>query len=140
MRNGWMKFMWPTWPMVGRSSASPVSTRFPPWRPATQWSPSRAWLSAKIRSTLTWRTTPVPPVMCAPLARRRSCRGLPLIEQRAQSGGIGGTPQAVAKARFGKHLGELREELQVLFGRVFRHQEHEHLGHGLAIRRVEGDG
>jgi hypothetical protein len=36
MRNGWMKFMWPTWPIVGFSACSPVSTRLPPWRPATQ--------------------------------------------------------------------------------------------------------
>jgi len=28
-----MKFMWPTCPMVGFSSVSPVSTRLPPWRP-----------------------------------------------------------------------------------------------------------
>ena len=58
MRNGWMKFMWPTWPMVGFSAASPVSTRLPPCRPATQCRPSRAWLSAKSRSTLTCRMTP----------------------------------------------------------------------------------
>ena len=26
-RNGWMKFMWPTWPTVGLSAASPVRMR-----------------------------------------------------------------------------------------------------------------
>ena len=55
IRNGWMKFMWPTWPIVGFSAASPVSTRLPPWRPATHVKPSRASLSAKNFSTLTCR-------------------------------------------------------------------------------------
>jgi hypothetical protein len=63
MRNGWMKFMWPTWPIVGFSACSPVSTRLPPWRPATQCRPSRAWLSSKIRSTLTCRAIVGSPVI-----------------------------------------------------------------------------
>ena len=41
-RNGWIRFMWPTWPTVGFSSASDVSTRLPPWRPPFQCSPSRS--------------------------------------------------------------------------------------------------
>ena len=53
-----MKFMWPTWPIVGFSAASPVSTRLPPWRPASHVKPRRAWLSAKNFSTLTCRIMP----------------------------------------------------------------------------------
>ena len=130
MRNGWMKFMWPTWPMVGFSAASPVSTRFPPCRPATQRRPRRAWLSAKSRSTLTCRTTPASALIGA---------GVQCSNNDAQSGGVGRARQAVAETRFGKHLRELREQLQVLFGRLLRHEQHEHLGDGLAVGRVEGD-
>ena len=49
MRNGWMKFMWPTWPTVGFSAASPVSTRLPPCRPPCQCRPRRSALSSKSR-------------------------------------------------------------------------------------------
>jgi hypothetical protein len=35
-----MKFMCPTWPIVGRNAASPLNTPLPPCRPATQVSPA----------------------------------------------------------------------------------------------------
>ena len=87
--------MWPTWPMVGFSAASPVSTRLPPWRPATQCSPSRAWLSAKIRSTLTCRIMPAParsspraPTARTPRAIRRRRRERPRLSRKRASENI----------------------------------------------------
>ena len=43
------------------------------------------------------------------------------------------------KLRLGEHLRELRQELQVLLGRLLRHEQHEHLRDRLAVGRVERD-
>ncbi len=93
-----MKFMWPTWPMVGFSAASPVSTRLPPWRPATQWSPSRAWLSAKIRSTLTCRAMLASPVIRPAAHCTSGRRG---IRAHHAAGSHRRTPRALRRHRSG---------------------------------------
>ena len=125
--------MWPTWPMVGFSAASPVSTRLPPCRPATQCRPSRAWLSAKIRSTLTCRIMPA-------VGHRVIGAGLPVARTPRASRRRRSRPARLSRKRaLGEHLRELREELQVLLGRLLGHQQHEHLGDRLAVRRVERD-
>ena len=48
-----MKFMWPTWPIVGLSAFSPISILLPPWRLASHASESRSRLSSNSFSTLT---------------------------------------------------------------------------------------
>ena len=54
-----------------------------------------------------------------------------------EAGGIAGGRKLVPKCPFAEHLGELRQELQMLFGGVFRHEEHEYLCDRLAVRRIE---
>src|SRR5262245_41000090 len=115
-----MKFMWPTWPIVGRSAASPVSTRLPPWRPASQVRPSRASLSAKKRSTLTCRTMPAGPVIGGlPEAPARSSAA-PVPEHLVQRLRVSGRGERVTELFLGEHLRELREELKVLLGCLLR--------------------
>src|SRR5512143_298672 len=137
IRNGWMKFMWPTWPIVGLSAASPVSTRLPPWRPATHVMPRRCWLSAKNFSTLTCRImAPSALTYVLPLLRSRN---LPAAEHvvdrlRVRRGG-----EALAERLLREHLREFGEELQMLLGGVLGDEQHEHLRDRLAVGRVEGD-
>src|ERR1700676_5502911 len=54
-----------------------------------------------------------------------------------QAGGIGCGGELVAKRAFTEHLGELRQKLQVLFGRVFGHEQDEYLADRLAVGRVK---
>src|SRR5947209_7640901 len=68
-----------------------------------------------------------------------SSTGPPLAEQSVQIGGRRGVAQLVAKRAVGEHLRELGQKLQVLLGRVLRHEQHEHFLHGLAVGSVEGD-
>ena len=143
MRNGWMKFMWPTWPIVGFSAASPVSTRLPPWRPGEPGAGRAApGCRRRIRSTLTCRIMPpgafMPRLTLAP-PLRRAAHASPVAEERVQRRRVGARRERFAEARFGEHLRELGEQLQVLLGRLLGHEQHEDLRDGLAVRRVERD-
>src|SRR5258708_1713304 len=138
MRNGWMKFMWPTWPTAGFKPEPPVSTRLPPCFPPSQRSPNRSRLSAKSFSTLTWR-------IGAPSLRVTSfivfsLRRTPLAEELREFGGARCRGQLVAERALRKHLRQFRQQLQVQVGRLFGNEEHEHLRHRLAVGRVEGNG
>ena len=57
-----------------------------------------------------------------------------------QTGGIGRGCKPVAKRAFAEHLGEFRQELQMLFGRVFGDQQDEDLPDRLAVGRIKRDG
>ena len=50
---------------------------------------------------------------------------------------IGRGGNLLAKSLFTEHLSELGQELQMLLGRLFRHQEDENLLDGLAVGGVE---
>src|SRR6188768_3247395 len=126
MRNGWMRFMCPTCPTVGLSEVSPAMKRLPPCRPPSQWRPSRSRLSSNSCWTLT--------CLIATLSG-----GLPAFEQREEVGGARRVRELVAEGALGEHLRELGQELQVKIGGLLRHEEHEHLRHGLAVGRVERD-
>src|SRR5271168_1018794 len=56
-----------------------------------------------------------------------------------EAGGIAGDRKLVTEYTFAEHLGELRQELEMLFGRVFRHKQHEYLSDWLAVGRIEGN-
>ncbi len=93
MRNGWMRFMWPTWPTVGFSAASPLRTRLPPWRPPIQCRPRRSRFSSKRLWTVTCRMG---------LGRR-----LPALEEIEEVRAVLGAREAVAERLLGEHLREL---------------------------------
>src|SRR5436190_1663708 len=129
-RNGWMKFMWPTWPIVGLSAASPVSTRLPPSRPAIQRSCRRSWLSATSRSTLTCRRC---------VSADTSGHGDPAAYRIPRRRRVGRGGKTLAERALAEHLRELGEQLEVLLGRVLRHEQHEHLVDRATVGRVERD-
>src|SRR5512132_3654859 len=125
-RNGWIRFMWPTCPIVGRSELSPTSVRSPPSRPASHTRPRRSLLSSRNRSTLTWRI----------VVRSRR---LPVAKHGVERCGVGRLRQPIAKRALRKHLRKFGEQLQVLVGRMLGHEQDEQLVDGLAVRRVERD-
>jgi hypothetical protein len=53
------------------------------------------------------------------------------LEQREEVGGARRVRELVAEGALGEHLRELGQELQVEVGGLLRHEEHEHLRHGL---------
>src|SRR5580693_3148583 len=57
-----------------------------------------------------------------------------------QTDGIGSRCKPVAKRALAEHLGELREQLQMLFGRVLGYQQDEYLPDRLAVGRIKGNG
>ena len=57
-----------------------------------------------------------------------------------QTRAIGRGRKLVAKWTLAEHLGELRQELQMFFGGVFRHQQDEYLPDRLAVGRIKGNG
>ena len=71
MRNGWMRFMWPTWPTVGFNADVAGQHAIAALAAAEPVSPSRSRLSSNRRWTLTWR------MRGARRSRRRRfpCRG-----------------------------------------------------------------
>src|SRR5436190_13148771 len=142
MRNGWMKFMWPTWPIVGLRAFSPVSTRLPPWRLASQVSCSRSRLASNSFSTVTWRiaTGPLIPIPFYWTPTGRRLRRFPGTKKLDQILGARGCRELLTKRALRKHLCQLGEELQMLLGRMLGHEQHEKLLDGLAVGRLEGDG
>src|SRR5487761_180671 len=135
-RNGWIRFMCPTCPIVGRNSFSPTSSRPPPSRPASQTRPSRSRFCSRNVATLTWRIASRPRVGFGSCAAA-SARGHPMIEQFRDPAGVGGRDELVAKCTVGEHLGQLGQQLQVQIGRLLGNQQHEELRDRLAVRRLE---
>src|SRR6267143_2540511 len=109
------------WPISEAAATASRRTLVPPSRPATQASESASRLSSCSRATLT----------C-------SIR-LPSADQLVERRRVGGGAHRLAQRAVAEHLRELGEDLQVLLGRLFRHQEHEHEGDRRAVGRVEGN-
>src|ERR687895_444022 len=120
----WIEFGWVRlrWPMREAACAASRRTAVPPSRPATQASDSASRLSSCSRATLT----------C-------SIR-LPCGDELVESGGVGGARHRLAQRLVGKHLRELGEDLQMLLGGLFRHEQHEYQVDRIAVGRIEGNG
>src|SRR6266540_3150555 len=106
---GWVRLRWPI------SSAAAAASR-----PATQASESASRLSSCSRATLTCSI------------------GLPCRDQLVKLVGAGGAAHRLAQRLVAEHLRQLGEELQVLLGRLLRHQQDENQADGVAVGRVEG--
>ena len=63
--------------------------------------------------------------------------GFPAGKQGMNGSRIRGRGQFLAERAIGEHLCKFREDLQMLLGRLLRHQQHEQQTHRLAVRRVE---
>src|SRR5512145_27471 len=116
---GWVRLRWP---ISEAACAASRRTTVPPSRPATHARASASRLSSCSRATLT----------C-------SIR-LPARNQLVQGCGVGRPAHRFAQRLVGEHLGQLRQDLQVLLGRLFGHQKHEHQADRAAVRSVEGHG
>src|SRR5438105_5705706 len=114
---GWVRLRWP---MREAACAASRRTVVPPSRPAIQASESASRVSSCSRATLT----------C-------SIR-LPRGDQLVQGRRVGGLAHRFAQRLVAEHLRELGQDLQMLFGRFFRNQQHEHQRHRAAVGRVEG--
>src|SRR5215510_14680363 len=118
MRFGWMRFRWPT--NAADSVASWRMTAPPPALPRIQESRSRSRLSSWSRATL--------------VCNIRLPRGDVLVERgRVRRGG-----KALPQIAVAEHLRELGQDLEMLLGRLLRHEEHEDQVDREAIGRVEG--
>src|SRR5678816_4115175 len=113
---GWVRLRWP---ISAAAAAASRRTAVPPSRPAIQASDSDSRLSSCSRATLT----------C-------SIR-LPCGDQLVEVGGIGRAQHRFAQRAVAEHLCQLGEDLQVLLGRLLRHQQHEGEAHRLAVGRFE---
>src|SRR5262245_38690487 len=120
----WMLFGWVRlrWPMTEAEAAASRRTAVPPSRPAIQASASASWLSSCSRATLT----------C-------SIR-LPSSDELVQGRRVGRPAHGFAQRLVAEHLRELGEDLQVLLGGLFGHEQHEHQADRIAVGRVEGHG
>src|SRR6185503_14727376 len=94
-------------------------TAVPPSRPATQASDSASRLASCSRATLTCGIR------------------LPGGDQLMELGGVGRGEHRFAQRPVAEHLRQLREDLQVLFGGLLRHQQDEGEAHRLAVGRLE---
>src|SRR5688572_8996062 len=102
---GWVRLRWP---ISDAAAAASLRTAVPPSRPATQASDSASRLSSCSRATLTW------------------CIRLPCGDQCVQRGRVGRLHHCLAQRLVAEHLRQLGEDLQVLLGRLLRHQQDEH--------------
>src|SRR5687767_5925806 len=114
---GWVRLRWPI--SAAAAAASRRTAAVPPSRPATHASESASRLSSCSRATLT----------C-------SIR-LPCGNQLVERIGVAGAAHGLAQRLVGKHLRQLRQDLQVFLGGFLRHQQHEHQAHRVAVGRVE---
>src|ERR1700694_910886 len=113
---GWVRLRGPS---SDAAFAASRRTAVPPSRPAIQASDSASRLSSCSRATLT----------C-------SIR-LPCGDQLVKGAGVRRPAHRLAQRLVAEHLCELGKDLQVLLGRLFGNQQHEHQAYGIAIRRVE---
>src|SRR5512133_4590 len=118
MRLGWIRFRWPTSAAVSALSRRTGSASPP--RPVTQPKPSRAALSSYSRAMLVCNI------------------GLPIADELMQVAGVLGLDQLLAQVGIGKHLRQLRQDLQMLLGCLFRHQQHEQQFDRFAVGGVKG--
>src|SRR5258706_96781 len=118
----WMLFGWVRlrWPISEAAAAASRRTTDAPSRPATHASDSASRLSSCSFATSTCSIRP------------------PCGYQLVQRGRVGRPAHRLAQRLVAEHLRELREHLQVLLGRLLRHEQHEHEAHGIAVWRVEG--
>src|SRR5205085_10525074 len=113
---GWVRLRCP---ISAAAAAASRRTVVPPSRPATQASARASRLSSCSRTTLT----------C-------SIR-LPGGDQLVKRGRLGREGHRLAQRLVAEHLRELRQDLQVLFGRLLGHEQHENERHRRAVGRVE---
>src|SRR3954470_11340245 len=96
------------WPMRAGASFTSRRTRVPPPRwPPTQARPSFSRLSSYSRATL--------------ICNMRLPRGDVLMK----GGDVSIAGEALAQLAIAEHLRQFGKDLQVLFGGLFRHQQHE---------------
>src|SRR5438067_8850877 len=107
------------WPISAAAATASRRTAVPPSRPATQASESASRLSSCSRATLTCSI--------------RLPGGDELVERLR----VGGGAHGLAQRAVAEHLRELGEDLQVLLGRLLRHEEHEHQSDRRAVGRDE---
>src|SRR5262245_35076131 len=119
MRFGWMRLRWPT--NAADSVASARMTAPPPDFPPIQASSSFSAASSYSRATL--------------VCNIRLPRGDELVE----GGGVGDRGEALAQLPVAEHLRQLAEDLEMLLGRLLRHEQHEDQVHRAAVGRVERD-
>src|SRR6185436_6009471 len=113
---GWVRLRWP---ISAAAAAASLRTAVAPSRPATQASESASRLSSCSRATLTCGIR------------------LPCGDQLVEVGGVGRAQHRFAQRAVAEHLRQLGEDLQVLLGRLLRHQQHEGEAHRLAVWRLE---
>src|SRR4051812_6228784 len=118
MRLGWMRLRWP---MSAGASATSRRTRLPPPRwPPTQARPSFSRFSSYSRATL--------------ICNIRFPGGDVLMK----GSGVGVLGESLAQLAVAEHLRQLRKDLQMLLGGLFRNQQHENQSDRLAVGCVEG--
>src|SRR4029079_3551980 len=113
---GWVRLRWP---ISAAAAAASRRTAVPPSRPATHARDSASRLSSCSRATLT----------C-------SIR-MPGGDQLVERFGVRRARQQLAQRLVGEHLGQLGEDLQVLLGGLFRHEQHEDEVDRVAVGGVE---
>src|SRR6266436_4185087 len=116
-RFGWMRLRWPT--SAAPSALSRRNQVAPPAFPPIQASPSLSRLSSYSCATL----------ICS--------MGLPGGDVLMECARVCVRRELFAQLAIAQHLRELRQDLQMLFGRLLGHEQHEHETDGLAVRRVE---
>src|SRR6185503_2466739 len=101
---GWVRLRWP---ISDAAAAASLRTAVAPSRPATQASESATRFSSCSSATLTCGIR------------------LPCGDQLVEVGGVGRAQHRFAQRAVAEHLRQLGEDLQVLLGRLLRHQQHE---------------
>src|SRR6266581_3973830 len=112
-----MRLRWPT--SAAPSALSRRNQVAPPAFPPSQASPSLSRLSSYSCATL----------ICS--------MGLPGGDVLMECARVGVRRELFAQLAIAQHLRELRQDPQVLFGRLLGHEQHEHETDGLAVRGVE---
>src|SRR6185436_117926 len=113
---GWVRLRWP---ISAAAAAASRRTVVPPSRPAIQARDSASRLSSCSRATLT----------C-------SIR-MPGGDQLVERFGVRRARQQLAQRLVGEHLGQLGEDLQVLLGGLFGHEQHEDEVDRVAVGCIE---
>src|SRR3954469_16876614 len=113
---GWVRLRWP---ISDAAAAASLRTSVPPSRPAIQASDSATRLSSCRRATLTCGIR------------------LPCGDQLMEVSGVGRGENRLAQRAVAEHLRQLGENLQVLLGRLLRHEQDEGEAHRLGVGRLE---
>src|SRR5258706_4140237 len=113
---GWVRLRWP---INAAAAAASLRTAVAPSRPATQASESASRFSSCSRATLTCGIR------------------LPCGDQLVEVGGVWRAQHRFAQRAVAEHLRQRGEDLQVLLGRLLRHQQHEGDAYPLAVGGLE---